>query len=223
MKIVKIIFIFLALVSSLSCKKQLSDLQIESNAVNEVFAEIVDSIYMDRRIILPPPQPKLNFKTNKEDIIGNKKQLKNYWLHHDSIKNDTSKIAIAVNDYVEKIWKEDKKLIIESYKDSEFTYDDSKDLKRFKLELKTFKKNKKFTFKYLSKFPEILYWNMYDNMLPVGEITISRIQFNKNYTSGILAASSSCGGGKCGRGFLIVIKKKFGKWKVAKITQTWVS
>ncbi len=223
MKIVKITFILSILILSFSCKKQLSNLQIERNVISEVFPEIVDSIYMDRRIILPPPMPRLDFKTNKEDTVDYHKQLKKYWQHEDSIKNDTAKIVIAVNDYVEKIWKEDKKQMIEIYKDSEFEYDSSKDLKRFKLDLNSFRKSKKFAFIYLSKFPKIIYWDIDDNKLPVGAVSLSRIQFNKTYTSGILAASSSCGGGKCGRGFLIEIQKKNGKWKVTKITPTWVS
>ena len=134
MKTVKITFLFSILFLSFSCKKELSNLQIERNTITEIFPEIVDSIYMDRRIILPPPPPKLDFKTNKEDTIGYHNQLKKYWQHYDSIKNDTAKIVIAVNDYVENIWEEDRKQIMEIYKDSEFTYDRSKDSKRFKLE-----------------------------------------------------------------------------------------
>ena len=201
----------------------MSTLQIEKNALDEVFLEIVDSIYMDRRVMLPPPSPRLDFKTNKEDTVGYHDKLKKYWSYQDSIKKDTAKIIIGVNDYVEKIWKNDKQQILEMYKDSLFVYDKSKDIKHFKLNLSTFKNNKKFAFKYLSEFPEVRFWDYQNNLLPVGSISVSRIQFNNAQTSGVLAASASCGGGKCGRGFLIVIEKKSGKWKIAKIIHTWLS
>lgn len=223
MKSLKIILAFIISLQFLSCEKKLSNLQIEKNVVNEIFLEIVDSIYMDRRIILPPPSPRLDFKTNKEDTTGYYRELKKYWSYHDSIKKDTAKIVIGVNDYVEKIWKDDKRQMLEIFKDSMFEYDKSKDTEHFKLNLSMFKNNKKFILKYLSAFPEEKYWDYKSNSLPVGSISVSRIQFNKTETSAILSASSSCGRGKCGRGFLIVIENKSGKWKIAKIIHTWVS
>jgi len=48
-------------------------------------------------------------------------------------------------------------------------------------------------------------------------------QFNKTKTSGILAVGASCGGGRCGRGFIIIVENKSGKWKIEKIIHTWVS
>lgn len=223
MKSLNIILAFIISLFLLSCEKKLSNLQIEKNALDEVFLEIVDSIYMDRRTILPPPPPRFDFKTNREDTIGYHERLKKYWSYQDSIKKDTAKIVIGVNDYVEKVGKYDRQQMLEIYKDSLFVYDKSKDLKHFKLNLSTFKNNKKFSFKYLSEFPEVRYWDFENNLLPVGTISVSRIQFNKSRTSGVLTASASCGGGKCGRGFLIVIENKSGKWRISKIIHTWVS
>ena len=221
----KLLNILLAVIISLfllSCEKKLSNLQIEKNALDEVFLEIVDSIYMDRRTILPPP-PRLDFKTNREDTTGYHERLKKYWSYQDSIKKDTAKIVIGVNDYAEKAGKYYRQQMLEIYKDSPFVYDKSKDLKPFKLNLSAFKNNKKFSFQYLSEFPEVRYWDFENNLLPVGAIWVSRIQFNKTKTSGVLAASASCGGGRCGRGFLIVIDNKSGKWRITKIIHTWVS
>jgi hypothetical protein len=223
MKSLNIILAFIISLFLLSCEKKLSNLQIEKNALDEVFLEIVDSIYMDRRTILPPPPPRFDFKTNREDTIGYHERLKKYWSYQDSIKKDTAKIVIGVNDYAEKVGKYDKQQMLEIYKDSLFVYDKSKDLKHFKLNLSTFKNNKKFSFKYLSEFPEVRYWDFENNLLPVGAISVSRIQFNKTRTSGVLTASASCGGGKCGRGFLIVIDNKSGNWRITKIIHTWVS
>ena len=47
--------------------------------------------------------------------------------------------------------------------------------------------------------------------MPVGTITVHKIHFNKTRTSGTLSANASCGGGKCGKGFKIIIENKSGR------------
>lgn len=229
MKLSTFIFISVFLLSFCGCKKKevekVDKLQFERNVINNIFLEIVDSIYMDRRTILGPPPPRLDFKINKEDRIGHHAELKKYWREQDSIKKDTTKILLGVIDLVEKIGELDKERIIENCQKIECVYDKSKEVESFKFDLSAFKNNKKFNFKYLSKFPPVNLWNLNDkkSSLPVGAVGISRIQFNKNKTLGILSASASCGGGKCGRGFLIIIENKSGKWKIEKVIHTWVS
>jgi hypothetical protein len=222
MKLPKFIFIIIVLLSFLGCKKEEDKLQFEKNVINNVFLEIVDSIYMDRRVMLPPPSPRVDFKTDKEDTLGYHNKLKKYNLEQDSIKNDKTKILIGVYDLVKNRVQE-KELIISTFKDSGFIYDNSTE--EFNLDLTQFKNNKKFNFQNASKFPDEKSWDLSDkkSLIPVGTIEISRIQFNKTKTSGILSADASCGGGKCGRGFLIIIENKFGKWKIAKIIETSVS
>jgi hypothetical protein len=203
MKLSKFIFITLVLLSSFGCeKKEVSEFNFEKDVLNTVFVEIVDSIYMDRRIILPPPPPKFNPKTNKADTIGNSKELKLFWHRQDSIIKDTARILIGVHDYVV-----------------------NNKIRNEKFDLTPFKNNKKFDFQYTSKFPNELTWiiNDYKSGMPVGTIEISNIRFNKDKTSGIIEATASCGGGKCGRGFEITIENKSGKWHISKIVQTWVS
>lgn len=201
MKLSKFIFITLVLLSSFGCKKkEVSESDFEKEVLNSVFVEIVDSIYMDRRIILPPP--KFNPKTNKADTIGNSKELKLFWHRQDSIKKDTARILIGVHDYVV-----------------------NNKIRNEKFDLTPFKNNKKFDFQYTSKFPNELTWIIddYKSGMPVGTIEISNIKFNKDKTSGIIEATASCGGGKCGRGFEITIENKSGEWHIIKIFQTWVS
>jgi hypothetical protein len=229
MKLSKSIVICLILLSLFSCKKKevkkIDKFQFEKNVVNTVFLEIVDSIYMDRRTVLGPPPPRLDFKTNKEDTIGYQAELKRYQFEQDSIKKDTTKILLGVIDLVEKISEFDKEKIIENCQKIECVYDKSKEVESFKFDLSPFKSNKKFNFQYLSKFPPVNLWDLNDkkSFMPVGAVGISRIQFNKTKTRGILSASASCGGGRCGRGFLIIIENKSGKWKIAEVIHTWVS
>ncbi|WP_149205826.1 hypothetical protein [Flavobacterium johnsoniae] len=203
MKLSKFIFIILVLLSSFGCKKkEVSESDFEKNVMNTVFVEIVDSIYMDRRTILPPPMPRRDFKTNKEDTIGYHDRLKRYKIEQDSIKNDKNRILIGVYDFVV-----------------------NNKIRNEKFDLTPFKNNKKFDFQYVSKFPEERYWDIEDKKseMPVGTIEISNIIFNKDKTSGIIEATASCGGGKCGQGFEITIENKSGEWHIAKIVQTWIS
>ncbi|WP_241676502.1 hypothetical protein [Flavobacterium pectinovorum] len=228
-KLSKFIFITIIFLSLFGCKQKetekADELRFEKNVLNNVFVEIVDSIYMDRRIILGPPPPRLDFKTNKEDTIGHHAELKKYWREQDSIKKDTAKILLGVDNLVEKISGFDKEQFIEDCKKLKCVYDKSKEVEGFKFDLIPFKNNKKFNFQYLSKFPPVDLWDLNDtkSSMPVGSIGVSRIQFNKTKTLGVLSADASCGGGKCGRGFLIIIENRSGKWHIIKIENTWVS
>lgn len=203
MKLSKVILIVLILLSLFGCKKEKIDkLQFEKDVLNNVFVEIVDSIYMDRRIMHPPPMPRLDFKTNKEDTIGYHHKLKRYQIEQDSIKNDKNRILIGVHDFV----------VGNGINDDKF-------------DLTPFRNNKKFDFQYTSKFPEEIYWDINDkkSKMPVGTIKVYKIDFNKTRTYGVLSARASCGGGKCGRGFEITIENKSGEWHITNIIETWVS
>ena len=203
MKLSKFIFISLVLLSFFGCKKKeipKSDFGI--GVLNSVFLEIVDSIYMDRRTIVGPPMPSIDFKTGKEDTIGYHEKLKRYYFEQDSIKNDKHRILIGVHDFV----------VSNGINDSKF-------------DLTPFKSNKKFDFQYASKFPDEIYWDINDkkSKMPVGIIKVHRIYFNKTKTFGTLSAWASCGGGKCGQGFTITIENKSGEWHISKIDVTSIS
>ncbi|MDA6069287.1 hypothetical protein NJT12_06610 [Flavobacterium sp. AC] len=203
MKLSKFIFITLVLLSSFGCKKkEVSESDFEKDVMNSVFVEIVDSIYMDRRTLEPPPMPRLDFKTNKEDTIGYHDKLKRYQIEQDSIKNYKKRILISVYDFV----------VSNGINDDKF-------------DLTPFKNNKKFNFQYASKFPEEIYWDINDkkSKMPVGTIKVYKIHFNETRTYGVLSAKASCGGGKCGRGFEITIENKSGEWHITNIVDTWVS
>jgi hypothetical protein len=226
-KLSKFIFITLVLLSSFGCKKkEVSESDFEKDVMNSVFVEIVDSIYMDRRIISPPPPPRFNEKTNKVDTTGHHKELKEYWHYRDSIKNDKTRILIGVYDTITKISPLETEMIQKEIDLSGYKYDTIKEAEEYTFDLKPFKNNKKFHFEKASKYPHEKDWNLNDisnSLIPVGTVFISRIQFDKTKTKGVLTAGASCGGGKCGRGFLIIIENKNGKWKVSKIIHTWDS
>jgi len=203
MKLPKFIFISLILLSLFGCKKkEVSESDFGKHVLNSVFLEIVDSIYMDRRTLYPPPMPRIDFKTNKEDTIGYHDKLKRYQIEQDSIKKDKHRILIGVHDFV----------VSNGINDSKF-------------DLTPFKNNKRFDFQYASKFPDEIYWDINDkkSKMPVGTIKIHKIHFNKTKTLGTLSASASCGGGKCGQGFTITIENKSGEWHITKIVDTWIS
>ncbi len=227
MKLSKFIYITLILLSFFGCKKkEVSESDFEKDALNSVFVEIVDSIYMDRRIITPPQPPRFNEKTNKVDTTGHHKELKEYWHYRDSIKKDKTRILLGVYDTITKISSLELEMIQKEIDTSGYKYDTLREAEEYTLDLKPFKNNKKFHFEKTSKYLHEKKWDLNDisnSLIPVGTVFISRIQFNKTKTKGILTAGASCGGGKCGRGFLIIIENKAGKWKVKKIVQTWVS
>lgn len=213
MKKLFLTIIILLIEFQFSFENKIDDLQFEKNVLNEVFEEIADSIYRDRRVMLPPPMPRIDFKTNKKDTIGFDNRLNEYYCFQDSIKKDTTRILLAVYDSV----KTSKK---NSFKKSETNY-----VNDYKLDLTLFKNNKKFNFKSSSLFPDQLVWDINDfkSSLPVGVIYLCRIQFNDQKDKGTLEAASTCGGGKCGQGYLITIENKSGHWKVSKVVETWIS
>ena len=227
MKLSKFIFITLIILSSFGCKKkELPESEFEKEVLNSVFVEIVDSIYMDRRMMLGPPPPRFNSKINKVDTTGHTAELKEYLRYKDSIKNDKKRILLGVYDNVGKISSFETEMISKEIVLSNFAYDTLKEGKEFKFDLKPFKNNKKFRFESTSKYLHENEWNLNDNsnsLIPVGTVFISRIQFDKTKKTGILSAGASCGGGKCGRSFLVIIENKTGKWKVNKIIHLWDS
>jgi len=226
-KLSKPIFIILVLLSSFGCKKkELPESEFEKEVLNNVFVEIVDSIYMDRRMMLGPPPPIFTSKINKVDTTGHATELRKYLHYKDSIKNIKERILLGVYEQVGKISSLETEIISKEVELSNFAYDTLKEGDEFKFDLKPFKNNRKFRFESTSKYLHEKNWNLNDksnSLIPVGTVFISRIQFDKTKTKGVLTAGASCGGGKCGRGFLVIIENKTGKWKVNKIIHLWDS
>lgn len=205
MKNLQLIILFIFVFSIFSCNNELDVIAFEKKVLHDVFEEIADSIYRDRRKILPPP---VFGKPNGENREAYLKRLNAFTEFRESITKSEDRILLAVVD------------TIKPYKSSnEF------DGKYYLLDLSQFKYNKKFDFKPAKLFPDQLYWDINDfkSTLPVGIIQISRIRFNKTKTNGILRASSSCGGGKCSQNYEIEINQTSEDWRIKKITETSMS
>ncbi len=202
----KIVFLTLIFASLLSCKKQKSDLEFEQEVFYSVFNEIVDSVYIDRKLFIPPP-------------FWDKEKLKIYNKEIEEYKKDTSKRVVAIHENVKGFFLDEelkKKLINFNIKDS------IRVSKSFNIELSKIK-NSKLIFKYRNEFPENynIWYGKYNFHL-AGELYFSGILFNKKKDKGFLSCGYSCGE-KAGQGFDIYIIKEKNKWIVEKIINTWIS
>lgn len=202
----KIVFLTLIFASLLSCKKQKTAIEFEQEVFYSVFNEIVDSVYIDRKLFLPPPF------WDKEKLEIHNKEIAEY-------KKDTSKRVVAIYHSVKGFLlnEELKKKLID------FDLNDSLNFfKSFKIDLSKIN-NQKLVFKYRSEFPENynIWYGKYNFNL-AGEVYFSRIIFNKSNTKAYLQCGYSCGE-KAGQGFDVYIKKEKDKWVVEKIINTWIS
>lgn len=97
---------------------------------------------------------------------------------------------------------------------------------KFRFNFEKIKLGNKFKLKNISEFPKVEFPHRitdlkYDFVFS-GVFYLSRIEFNQEKKAGVLGGSFDfCG--KCGRGFIILIKKVNNKWVIDKIEQIWVS
>jgi hypothetical protein len=215
MKLLKIIFIILIFIPLYNCgqkenvstiKKTDTNLNFEKKVFDEVFLEIVDSTHKDGRVYLTF-LPGMDFEKRKAKF-----------------EKDTCKLVFAITDFTWPIWKESKKEIIDHFKNSEFTYDDNKDVEKFIINLEKFS-NSKYIFKYKSKFPKgdkYKIWETKYDFEFAGALVFSRIQFTKNFQKGVLAVSYGCGV-NCGWNYLVFIRKENKKWIVENVKVTSMS
>ena len=74
--------------------------------MNEIFLDLVDSIFYDYRLLPPPPMPSPPFgiiisdSLKKENIKRHQKFLVKFEKRKAAIKKDTSRIVIAVADTI---------------------------------------------------------------------------------------------------------------------------
>lgn len=215
MKLLKIIFTILIFIPLYNCgqkenastiKKTDTRLNFEKKVFDEVFLEVVDSTHKDGRVYLTW-LPGMDFEKRKAKF-----------------EKDTCNLVFAIGDFTWPIWEGNKKEIIDHFKNSEFAYDDSKDVEKFKINVDKFP-NAKYIFKYESKFPKgdkYKIWETKYDFEFAGALTFSRIQFSKNFQKGVLAVSYACGT-KCGWYYLVFISKKNKKWIVEEVKVTGMS
>ncbi|MFV5700993.1 hypothetical protein ACM55F_03880 [Flavobacterium sp. XS2P12] len=197
----KYIILFL-LIFSLSCEKRNSVLEFEQNVFDQIFLNVVDLTYKDKRLytLFPEVSPKLLYDKDGKwigrDTTGQYQREVDCELKREILKKDTLNLIIAI---------------------------DNEGLISMKTDLKKYSNNK-FIFKHFSELPKIEEYQNWGVKYPkfAGVMSFSRIQFNHKKENGVLNVSYSCGG-KCGLGYSVYIKKNNKKWIVYKVKQTWIS
>lgn len=220
--------LFLLLVAILGCNIKKEKLQLERKVFNELFLELIDSAYVDFRLMTPPypPPPNgivLSEKQKKENLENYKKFLAEFEKRKAEIEKDTTRIVLAI---VEKTFPLDSssfKNLSGNYKEIEPKSQYSGAKNENKIDLSIFNNHKKYRFKKYSEFPKgRKIWRTNYPFELGAIISFSKIYFDKKKEYGIL----ECGvtrGRLNGNGLKFFIKKVSGKWKIEKIEGTWIS
>ena len=220
--------LILLLIAFLGCNTKKYNLQFERKVFNELFLELIDSAYVDLRLIPPPSPPPpsgiiLSEKQKKENLENHKKFLAEFEKRKAEIEKDTSKIVLAI---VEKTFPLDSsrfKNLPGNYKKIELKSQYSDFKNENKIDLSIFGNQNKYRFKKYSEFPKgRKIWRTNYPFELGAVISFSNIYFDENKEYGIL----ECGvtrGKLNGNGLRFFIKKVSGKWKIEKIEGTWIS
>jgi hypothetical protein len=216
-------------ITTLACKNGISDEELQQEVVKDVFLEIIDSTYIDRRIYTLFPE-------NGKSIYDKNGK----WLKYDSVSQHLNDLKWESK--IEKIKKNTSKLVIGIVRnnwdleenDYQLFYKHFKNLEKggaiqnknsiiFPIDLNKITKNNKFIFKNNSEFPNS--YEIWQKKYPFqfgSIITCSNACFDISKKHGFINVGVTCGG-LCGRGYLIFIKKINGKWKIDKIEETWIA
>ncbi|HEY9185822.1 MAG TPA: hypothetical protein VIM94_10895 [Salegentibacter sp.] len=211
----------LIILLQLSCStvgQNKSDSINEKEIMIELLPILVEELYTDFRLSLPPPPPPSNEKDSVEII---RQWEKEYLEKVEEIKKDTSLIVIAVYDTIYELDERERQKIT-----SHFTEVDSvpnSDYKTgYKIELNKVRSDK-FRFKYRSEFPEGReIWRKDYPFLFSGIATFSRIQFDESGKFGVLTATYGCGK-LCGHSATIFLRRDSVGWKIDDIIITGIS
>lgn len=224
-----------------NCKrgKVVSKTDFEQAVFYEIFPEIIDSIYFEKRLSPPPPPPpeffdKAEYENNIEKAIQDYFKTdefiedKNNWKKKkDSLEQDTASTYLIVFDSVSSTDKEDESELIKYFEKTNIVLD-SKELDSnylFKIDLnKLNTNNKKFKFKYQSQFPKGReFWRTKYDFYVGAKIGFSRILFDDSKSYGVLNAGFGTGILN-GNGFRIFIRKNDkDEWIIVKVNGTWSS
>ena len=188
--------------------------------MSEIFVALVDSIHIDFRVGFkpPPPYPEGTIITDSLRKIHDSIReinLADYRRKLDSVRRDTSKLFIAVDDTIFPFKKTYLKLIDQPLDTSSESFHAA-----YKIDLTQFKDNNLFRFLYRSELPPGN--EMWQNKNINGSVGFSRIAFDESKSFGVLSGGFGCGK-LCGKGVLIFIKKINGHWVIEKIKITEIS
>ena len=200
-KIIAILFLILLA----NCQRKETELEFEKRVMNDLFIDLIDSIYVDSRT-MKIPSPNLRNVISDSLKTEKLKKYKKYLVEREKriiqIKNDTSKVVIAIDDTISKI----------------------RDKSEYKIDLLKINENDKYIFKYYSDFPKgKKTWTTEYPYHFGGIISLERIKFNENKDYGELSVAISYFH-QDAAGFNVFIKKDSNnKWIIEKIITSWIS
>lgn len=235
-KHIRITLLLITAISISSCEKKAAKMDFEKSVMTEIFPSLVDSICVDSRKMLPPPPM-------GEDVYGKdghyirtdstkatikqKVDYRKWQKQREEIEKDTPTVIIAFDPFLKK----NEKLIAESkfyFPNIKFSKTkNKKEEANYRFNFENIKLNNKFKIKNISEFPKVetqrmLLFEMKHDFVFSGNLYLSRIQFDKQKKVGVLEGGFDyCG--KCGRYFIILIKKINNKWVIDELKLTGVS
>lgn len=233
-KFIKTTLLLITVITISSCEKKATEMDFEKSVMTEIFPSLVDSICVDSRKMLAPPtmgehgHDKNGHYVRTDSTKATREQKIEYseWKkERDRLEKDTSTVIIAFDPFLTK----NEKLIEESkfyFPKVEIYKTKNVEESKFRFDFENIKLNNRFKLKNISEFPKVDYFNLiyelnYDFVFS-GVFYLSRIQFDKQKKVGVLEGSFDfCG--KCGRYFIILIKKVNNKWVIDKMQLTGVS
>jgi hypothetical protein len=233
-KFIKITLFLITGIIISSCEKKATEMDFEKSVMTEIFPSLVDSICVDSRKMMPPPPMGENVydkaghyvRTDSTKATREQKIEYSEWKkERDKLEKDTSTVIIAFDPFLTK----NEKLIEESkfyFPKVEIYKTKNVEELKFRFDFEKIKLNNKFKIKNISEFPKVEFPShindlKYDFVFS-GEFYLTRIEFDKKKNFGVLEGGFDyCG--KCGRYFIILIKKVNNKWVIDKLQLTGVS
>jgi len=208
-----------------SCNPEQTNLEFEKAVAAEIFPSLLDSVYYDTRLVPPPPPPPKDFKPIDSAIIERSKAEfhAEYARRVAALEKDTTKLVVAIVDSAYQIGQEDRKELIEFFKDYNIELDSLDGTKSYKINIANLKHDKKFKLIYRSELPSTTrVWDEDYDFQFSGITGFSRIQFDKSRKFGVFVSGFGCGR-LCGFSCLVFIKKDNGKWIIEEIKITGIS
>lgn len=217
---INIIIFLLLIITFFSCVKKDESIEADKQVFNDIFPVIIDSICIDRRLMVPPP-----FIISEENFSDAKDYTKNkieYEKQLNRIKNDTANLIVAINDTIGQLDFMVISQIEKKFKNKRLVLD-TVELKPYKFDISSFQNKTKYKLKFASTFPkrDSIWITKYKFNL-AGYLFFSRIKFDSKKQFGAITVGYMCGH-LCGSGFIIYIKKIKNRWVIDQIENTWIS
>ena len=229
----KNILLFLVL-GLFSCNKAVSELDFEKRVMNDIFIEVIDSIYSEPELLPPrkPPPPEIYLSTNNQNIkdsilnhysIIHKENVIKFKKRANEIRSNSNRISIAVVDTIHRVEKNHENVLIENFSNENIIIGAENNQAEYLINLDEFNKSNKYQFKYyLDSTDDFNIWEENYLSQPRSIVSFSRIQFDttKKYGifSGLITYSKHSG-----HGFYVLLIKENKVWKIEKIIDTWLS